>query len=313
VYDPPQHFIVTANQRPVAPPYPHLITVEYPEPYRAQRLHELLGGRDDLTPSDFALMQADRHSLHARTILPVLLKRVRPETALDRQALDLLRRWNFEAQSDSGAAAIFQAWFLRLAPAIVGDELGPRATDSYDGRYSYITRFLGNALADDNNTWCDNVRTSRRETCSEAVTAALREALEGLSARLGGDPARWRWDAIHRAVFPHQGLDAIGLLRPLLSRSVPSAGDWSTVNAAPVDADRPFEQREVPGYRQIVDLSPANDSRFLDAVGQSGHFLSKHYDDFLSDWRNVRHRPMRMKREEIEQGAPGRLILRPAP
>ena len=39
VYDPPEHLIVTANQRPVPPPYPHLITVDYPEPYRAQRLH----------------------------------------------------------------------------------------------------------------------------------------------------------------------------------------------------------------------------------------------------------------------------------
>ena len=117
---------------------------------------------------------------------------------------------------------------------------------------------------------------------------------------------------MHRAVFPHQGLDAVGLLRPLLSRSMPSAGDWSTVNAAPVDSDHPFEQREVPGYRQIIDLSPANDSRFLDAVGQSGHFLSPHYDDFLPDWHDVRHRRMRMDRSDIEKGAIGHLRLTPA-
>ena len=116
--------------------------------------------------------------------------------------------------------------------------------------------------------------------------------MAALTEKLGGDLARWRWDAVHRAVFPHQGLDAVGLLRPLLSRSMPSAGDWSTVNAGPVDSDHPFEQREVPGYRQIIDLSPANDSRFLDAVGQSGHFLSRHYADFLPDWHDVKHRRM---------------------
>ena len=92
---------------------------------------------------------------------------------------------------------------------------------------------------------------------------------------------RWRWDAVHRAVFPHQGLDAVAALRPLLSRSVPNGGDWSTVNVGPVAADAPYEQHTVPGYREIIDLSPANDSRFLDAVGQSGHLLSRHYDDFL--------------------------------
>ncbi len=124
---------------------------------------------------------------------------------------------------------------------------------------------------------------------------------------------RWRWDAVHHAVFPHQGLDSIKALRPLLSRSVPNGGDWSTVNVAPVAADAPFEQRNVPGYREIIDLSPANDSRFLDAVGQSGHPLSKHYADFLTDWQAVKHRKMRMERSEIEKGALGRLTLRPAP
>ena len=81
------------------------------------------------------------------------------------------------------------------------------------------------------------------------------------------------------------------------------------MNVGPVAADALYEQRSVPGYRQIVDLSPANDSRFLDAVGQSGHFLSAHYDDALADWQAVRHRPMRMDRTAIEKGALGRLRL----
>jgi penicillin amidase len=67
----------------------------------------------------------------------------------------------------------------------------------------------------------------------------------------------------------------------------------------------------VPGYREILDLSPANDSRFIDAVGESGHFLSKHYDDFQSDWQAVRYRPMRMSRQDAERGAVGQLRLTP--
>jgi penicillin amidase len=78
-----------------------------------------------------------------------------------------------------------------------------------------------------------------------------------------------------------------------------------------VFAPRPFEQHSVPGYRQIIDLSPANDSRFLDAVGQSGHVLSPRYDDALQDWSAGRHRKMRMDRAEIERGAIGHLRLTP--
>ena len=112
-------------------------------------------------------------------------------------------------------------------------------------------------------------------------------------------------------MFPHQGLDSVRALRPLLSRSAPNGGDWATVNVGPVATDDLFEQHSVPGYRQIVDLSSANDSRFIDAVGESGHFLSPHYDDFLADWRAVRHRKMRMDRKEVEAGAVGHLTLTP--
>jgi penicillin amidase len=128
---------------------------------------------------------------------------------------------------------------------------------------------------------------------------------------MGREPERWRWDTVHHAVFPHQGLDSVRFLRPLLSRAVPNGGDWSTVNVGPVATDAPFEQRSVPGYRQIVDLSPANDSRFIESVGASGHFLSPHYDDFLDDWHAVRYRKMRMDRLEIETGSLGRLRLSP--
>ena len=140
------------------------------------------------------------------------------------------------------------------------------------------------------------------------------------SAAWPGSPTRWATTrragggtAVHRAVFPHQGLDAVSLLRPLLSRSVPNAGDWSTVNVGPVDSRRRFEQTEVPGYRQIIDLSPANDSRFLDAVGQSGHFLSPHYDDFLRGLAaGARTRRCGWSGRTFDAGAIGTLTLSPS-
>ena len=123
--------------------------------------------------------------------------------------------------------------------------------------------------------------------------------------------AHWRWDAVHKGVFAHATLDTIPVLGRMLRRTAPHGGDWSTVNVGPVFAPRPFEQHSLPGYRQIVDLSPANDSRFLDAVGQSGNVLSSHYDDALADWSAGRLRKMRMDRAEIERGAIGHLRLTP--
>ena len=373
-FDPPEHFIVTSNHRPAPATYPYLLGVDWPEPYRAQRITDLLVGNArgvrlpasapdrgvrlqpdrgpdrgvrlqpdrHFTPDDFARIQADTVSLHAKTLLPILLAHVKPESAPDQQAIALLKTWNADATGDSAAAAIFGAWFQHLAPAFVGDELGPLVTNRYKERFTFVTRFLVDTLAAPSasvdprvppgvgadprvpqavgadprarpadSPWCDDVTTAgKRETCEEAVSHALRRGVQDLIERLGDDMTRWRWDAVHVAVFPHQ-LGAVAALRPLLSRSVPNGGDWSTVDVAAVAADRPYEQHSVPGYREVIDLSPANDSRFIDAVGESGHFLSPHYGDFLKDWRAVTHKKMRMNRADIDRGALGHLRLTP--
>ncbi len=313
-YDPPSHFIVTANNRPSGARGAPLVALEYPNPYRAQRIVDLIreisAGRK-LSPDDFRRIQSDTVSLHARSLLPLLLAHARPTASIDRAALDVLREWDDVARGDGAAPAIFEAWFLNLAPAIVGDEIGPLLT-GYQGRFSSITRFVETSL-DRNPPWCDNTTTPDRETCDQVVTAALHDAVQELSEAMGPDMSRWRWDAVHTAVFPHQGLDSVPGLRLLVSRSRPAAGDWSTVNVGPVAAEARFEQRSVPGYREIIDLSPANDSRFLDAVGQSGHFLSPYYADFLTDWQAVAHRKMRMERLEVDASSIGRLRLQPQP
>jgi penicillin G amidase len=313
LYDPPTHFIVTANHRPEPAAYPHLLGLEWAEPFRAQRIVELLAGRTALTPDDFARIQADTVSSEARTLLPLMLQHARPETDPDRQAIAQLRTWNFDARGDSVPAALFEAWFHHLTPVLTGEALGPRVDDNYAGRFSFVSRFLVNTLSADHSPWCSaggSTAAGTMESCDRAVTLALRNGVADLEQRLGGDMSTWRWDAVHHAVFPHQ-LGAVRILRPLLSRTVPNGGDWSTVNVGASAADSLYEQRSVPGYREIVDLSPANDSRFLDAVGESGHFLSKHYDDFLADWHAVKHRRMRMERADVEKGALGTLRLTP--
>src|SRR5439155_26205302 len=123
LYDPPEHFIVTANHRPAPSDYRYHLGLEWTEPYRAQRITDLLTAPSDhgrrLTPDDFARIQADTLSLHAKTLLPLLLSRARPESAPDRQAVELLRQWNFDAVASSAAQAIFEEWFYHLAGVLV--------------------------------------------------------------------------------------------------------------------------------------------------------------------------------------------------
>ncbi|MGE0703915.1 MAG: penicillin acylase family protein [Vicinamibacterales bacterium] len=309
VFDPPGGAIVTANNRPAIAALSPAIGSDFPEPYRARRITDLLADRRGLTADDFSEIQSDTRSLHAEELLPLLLSAVRTDTPSELQALERLDGWNHDMSGANDAAALFQAWFLELAPALASDDLTSGTMRTYAGRFSYVTRFASSVLRTDDGRWCDDKDTQEPETCQETVTGAFRRALTLVTDRMGTDATGWRWERMHRAVFPHQGLDSVPLLRRLLSRTVPGTGDWSTVNVGPAAADGSFEQRSIPSYRQIVDLSPADDSRFIDAVGQSGHFLSPHYDDFLPDWRSVGYRSMKIGKER-ERGGTLRLLPR---
>ena len=127
VFDPPSHFIVTANHKPVPADYPYFLSLEYHQPFRAQRITDLLKQQSSFTPDTFRDIQADRVSLHAQALLPLLLRHVHVEDTLDRQAVSLLTNWNFDASGGRAEPAIFGAWFLRLGRLLVEDGLNMRA------------------------------------------------------------------------------------------------------------------------------------------------------------------------------------------
>jgi penicillin G amidase len=322
-FDPPDHMIVTANHRPAPADYRYNLGLEWTEPFRAQRILDLLaasrgpGGPASagrFTADDFARIQADTLSLHAKALMPLLMPHVvnnfEASVGGDHPTLDILRGWNFDAAPDSAATAIFQAWFLHLTRLLVVDKLGPAVAETYAGKFSFVSRFLVNTLSAADSPWCHDASAPSSTSCDGVVARALAEGVYDLQHRMGADMSKWRWDTVHVAMFPH-ALDSVAALRPILSRSAGIGGDWSTVNVGVTDADHPYAVHMVPGYREIIDLSPANDSRFLDAVGESGHPLSAHYDDFLKDWQAVRHKRMRLDRADIDRGAIGRLHLTP--
>lgn len=310
--NPPDHYLATANNRPVPDDYPFFLGREWAEPYRAQRIVDLIKARGKLTVDDHATIQADTVSLHARELLPLLVPLVTPSQDVERQALGLLKAWDGDMRGDSPAGAIFQAWFVRLVPALTGDELGLPLAARFAARFPFVSRFLGETLRVRDNPWCDDVSTPQRETCDVVAASTLRDALSDLGRTLEPPLSGWRWDRLHWAIFPHQGFDGSAVLGPFLSRRVPNGGDWSTVNVGPFSFARPFEQRSVASYRQIVDLANLDASRFIQAGGQSGHPLSPHYDDYLEDWRAVKYRPMRFERVIIERERLSTLRLEPS-
>ena len=47
----------------------------------------------------------------------------------------------------------------------------------------------------------------------------------------------------------------------------------------------PYASDHAAGYRMVVDFADLESSLYIISTGQSGHFLSPHYDDLSQIWR----------------------------
>ncbi|HEY0406839.1 MAG TPA: penicillin acylase family protein [Pyrinomonadaceae bacterium] len=312
VYNPPQHLIVTANNRPVPVNYPYFFGRIWEKPYRARRIAELLNAKDKLSPDDMAAIQSDTVSLQARELLPELLSLAAPQDEDQRKAIELLRGWDGNMTQESAAAAIFAAWYRRLPSALIDDELGHDLATRYGGWSDlFVRRFLVNTLHEPTNAWCDNVATPQREDCRQVVDESFKQALQDLRSKLGVRQEQWQWGSLHQAVFFHQPFGYVDYIRRIFNRSIRTGGDNSTINLGEFSFDSSFEQHAVSSYRQVIDLANADTGKFILAIGQSGHLLSTHYADYLDDWQAVRYRPMRFEKATILREQEATLRLEP--
>ena len=145
---------------------------------------------------------------------------------------------------------------------------------------------------------------------------AFVEALDLLEDRFGDRPAGWRWETQHLATFRHQFLGRFPVLRQLTDITIPTDGGPYTVNrgvARLSDGDDMLNHIHGPGYRAIYDLANLADSRFIIGTGQSGHPLSRHYDDLTERWRDGAYIRLAWTADEVALSASGTLILEPGP
>jgi penicillin amidase len=294
-FNPEQGYVATANNRVVDDRYPYMISNDFAEPYRAERIVELIeqysSNGETISLQEMAAIQADQASAQARAMLP-FVRSLTPADDRQRQALALLAAWDGTVAGDSAAAAIYKVWSMEFDRLLIEDDL---SNDLWDELSTFAHPvFVQNILADEalQQVWCDDVTTPGPETCEAIGVQALEGALDALAARLGANMERWTWQAVHHTQYPHRPFSDVGYLRPFFHRSIPNGGDGFTVNVAPASRDQPYDQFHGPSYRQLVDLADWQAGRFIITTGQSGNVLSPHYADFIERHRNVEYLPM---------------------
>lgn len=315
--NPERGYIVSCNHRIVSNDYPHFLGNVWMNGYRARRIVDVIESKEKVSADDFRDLQMDFTSLPGREFVARLrgLSSSDPDGQL---ALQHLHRWDGQLTPESVGGALYEVTRYTLVRNLLEPGLGQDLTLRLMGQgfhplllpshefYGHDTVTMLRLLDNPDSWWVK--QAGGRET---VLARSLKQAVEWLRAELGPDVEGWQWGRIHRVIFGH----ALGLKKPLdrvFNRGpIPIGGDTDTPCQTAMHPDDPYDNKAwAPSFRQIIDLGDLSRSVAIFPPGQSGVLGSPHYDDLIEPWIRGEYHPMLWTREQVEQEAEGRLILK---
>ena len=296
--DPEAGFIVTANNRIVADDYPHHLTSDWLDGFRARRIEQLIAQTERHDLDGFRRMQTDLYSIPGDEVAQRLARLDASELGQrETAAVERLKSWDRNLGPETIAGTIYQAFLLRLARefarAAIGDrDLAERWLDRSDSGFTtHVTspwRWHSHLLA----LWEEGDEELIGRPWDELAADCLRGALDDLSALFGPDPEGWRWGKVHELRFPH----ALGGANPafdwVFNRTLHTGGAQETIAQIAYDPNDPYHAIWAPSWRMVADPADPDRSMWQDFTGQSGHAWSRHYDDLQPLWQSGQMQPM---------------------
>ncbi|MEM8655210.1 MAG: penicillin acylase family protein [Pseudomonadota bacterium] len=308
------------NNKTVDRPFPNHISFVWGDTQRVQRWRRLMQAREVHTRDSFIEAQLDTVSFTARSLLPLIgaelwfTGEAAPAGTPERQrqrALALLAEWNGEMNEHWPEPLIYAAWLRKLQDRMIRDDLGPMADTMTHVEPLFIERAFRDV--DGAASWCDVRQSAPVETCPDMARLALDDALLDINETWGTQLESLRWGDAHQATHDHQVLGEIPVLRYFVNiRQSTSGGDNTLLRGLTKGAGPdPFHNVHGAGYRGVYDFADPNSSVFIISTGQSGHFLSRHYDDLAQLWRRGEYIPMSLDEGLARAAAVGITRLEP--
>jgi acyl-homoserine lactone acylase PvdQ len=225
VVDPPSGEIVNWNNKPGAGFAAADDNWSYGPVQRVLMLRAGVAAKKVHTPASVvsAMNAAATEDLRS-TLVPLLAEAMShgsAPSARDTQMLQLLQSWDgsrldadLDGKIDAAGAAIMDAWWPKLAVAVLQTQLGPltdqlkqfapisddanHAGSSYGaGWYSYVDKILRTLLGKPVRSPYAALTCAKGDlpSCAAALWSSLDDAGNTLAAAQGPDPAAWRSDA----------------------------------------------------------------------------------------------------------------------
>jgi penicillin amidase len=284
-YNPPQGWIVTANQNPFPENYPYRVHGNFASPYRSLEIRSLLTSHQAWKPDQMLAVQKDVYSAFSHFLAQQVVAacdRKKPANANLTDAIALLRSWNGQMEKQTPAPMLISLVYLEVRKRIA-ESAAPGKSDFYGVQMAPAV--IEKILRNDARGWF--------EDRDGLLIRALTDAVEAGRQSQGSNVKRWNYGQFNRLTIKHPVGDKLPLLAAYFNVGpVEMSGSSTSIKQTTLVLG--------PSMRFVADFSDWDHSLNNLTIGESGQFLSSHYKDQWDAYYTGRSFPMQFQRVDAK-------------
>ncbi len=315
--NPENGVIVTANNKPTNKPVGSVANLPgyWPPCDRASRITQVLSGREKWNIEALKKIQLDVKSYSGPEMTANIIRILEqnPNTVKDfedieKEAYNRLKSWDFQNDVSSAGATVFHFTCDHILKQILENKLGNKLFELYYYGTWESQNFLKAFLREGRSPFKDNGTDIKKQ----AVVAGFKQAVKVMKETLGGNIEKWQWGKVHTIEYAHPvGEQApLNLIFNIGPFPAPGASDVITNFAADIKNDR-YESHVGPSPRRLIDYGDLGKSYAALPTGNSGNFLSPHYDDQAEMYIGGEYRTVNFTSEQIGKNKRHEMIFMP--
>lgn len=304
LFNPSKGFFATANQNITSVDYTHWDAVGFTwaDPFRGNRVNEVLEKDDKMTIEKMQALQTDYFSIPARILVP-MLQSLNFENKQALEAKTSLQNWNFVLDKQSVQAGIYAMWERQLM-LLASKRFIP---NGIKGLVALQLTKLISWLQQPDGKFGANPIEGRDTFLKETFSLAINE----LNNKLGPLISQWQYGQAtykHVAiVHPLHNVVDTPFKQKLSTGTLPRGGNSHT----PGSTGGTDNQLSGASFRLIVDTGDWDKAVMINTPGQSGDPLSPYYKNLFNLWANDQYFPAYFSKDKIKKVTTERILLQP--
>jgi penicillin amidase len=279
--NPEQGFLSSANQESTDSTYPYYINWHFGSYTRAKRINDRLRAMHHATVDSLRLLQTDNYSIFAQDVLSTMMGDLDVSKMSDqqKQAYQVMNKWNKEYSANSIAASIFDLWWDKLYLAIWSDDFSVKKELNIQLKWPSSYRTIELLTTQKNSKWYDDSRTQQIETRADLINTSFDAAIDSLARKYGKLSNAWEWGAVKGSHIDHlANIPGFG------TGSFSAGGGAGIVNA--------LSDTHGPSWRMIIQFGPKVQGYGVFPGGESGNPGSYYYDNMFKTWKDGQLNPL---------------------